>query len=144
MKLKLVRKFQKAGFTEGKLYINDGFECYTVEDTDRKLENGGVKIQNQTAIPRGTYKVTISMSNRFKRFLIEILDVPQFSGIRIHSGNSSKDTEGCIIVGSINARDDDDWVGGSRIAYDRLHNKVKKALSNKEEITLEVVTCGGR
>lgn len=139
MKLKLKRKFQKAGFSEGKLYINDGFECYTVEDTDRHLESGGVKVQNQTAIPRGTYKVTISMSNRFKKFLIEVLDVPQFTGIRIHSGNSSKDTEGCIIVGSINARDDDDWVGGSRIAYERLHARVKKALSNGEEVTLEVV-----
>jgi len=138
MKLKLVRKFHKGGFTEGKLYINDGFECYTVEDTDRNLHNGGIKVANVTAIPKGTYKITISMSNRFKRFLIEVLNVPQFTGVRIHAGNSSKDTEGCIIVGSINARDDDDWVGGSKIAYERLHAKVKKALSNKEEVTLEV------
>jgi len=78
------------------------------------------------------------MSNRFKKFLIEVLDVPQFTGVRIHSGNSSKDTEGCIIVGSINDRDDDDWVGGSKVAYERLHGKVKKALSAGEECTLEV------
>ena len=139
MNIKLVRKFQKAGFTEGKLYINNGFECYTVEDTDRRLETGGVKVQNQTAIPRGIYPITISMSTRFKKFLIEVLDVPQFKGIRIHSGNSSEDTDGCIIVGSINARDDDDWVGGSKIAYERLHSKVKKALSASELVTLEVV-----
>ena len=138
MKLKTKRKFQKGGFTEGKLYVNDGFECYTVEDTDRKLESGGVKIANLTAIPKGTYKVTISMSKRFGRFLIEVLDVPQFTGVRMHSGNSSKDTEGCIIVGSINNRDDDDWVGGSKIAYERLHAKVKKALSSGEEVWLEV------
>ena len=139
MKIKIVRKFQKAGFTEGKLYINNGFECYTVEDTDRRLEAGGVKVQNQTSIPKGIYPITISMSTRFRKFLIEVLDVPQFKGIRIHSGNSSEDTDGCIIVGSINARDDDDWVGGSHLAYERLHTKVKKALSNGEKITLEVV-----
>jgi hypothetical protein len=79
------------------------------------------------------------MSNRFKKFLIEVLEVEQFSGIRIHSGNSSKDTEGCIIVGSINNRDDDDWVGASKVAYERLHKKVKTALSNKEFVTLEIV-----
>ena len=139
MNIKLVRKFQKAGFTEGKLYINNGFECYTVEDTDRRLETGGIKVQNQTAIPKGIYPITISISTRFKKFLIEVLDVPQFKGIRIHSGNSSEDTDGCIIVGSINARDDDDWVGGSHLAYERLHTKVKKALSDGEKITLEVV-----
>jgi len=139
MKLKLVRKFHKGGFTEGKLYINDGFECYTVEDTDRNLQNGGIKVDGKTAIPKGKYKITISMSKRFNKFLIEVLDVPQFSGVRMHSGNSSKDTEGCIIVGSVNTRDDDDWVGGSVIAYDRLHAKVKKALSAGEECTLEVV-----
>ena len=139
MKLKLVRKFHKGGFTEGKLYINDGFECYTVEDTDRNLQNGGIKVDGVTAIPKGTYDITISMSTRFKKFMIEVLNVPQFKGVRIHSGNSSKDTEGCIIVGSINNRDDDDWVGGSAIALERLFGKVKKALSAGEQVTLEVV-----
>lgn len=138
MKIKLKRKFIKQGFTEGKLFINDGFECFTVEDTDRSLESGGIKVQNQTAIPKGIYPVTISMSNRFKKMLIEVRDVPQFKGIRIHSGNSSKDTEGCIIVGAINNRDDDDWVGGSKVAYERLHKKVKDALSAGEEVTIEI------
>ncbi len=139
MELKLKRKKGTALFTEGKLFINNGFECYTVEDADRMLETGGTKIAGKTAIPKGIYPVTISMSNRFKKFLIEVKDVPQFKGIRIHSGNSSKDTEGCIIVGSSNTRDDDDWVGGSKIAYERLHKKVKDALSAGEQITLEVV-----
>lgn len=138
MELKLVRKHYGKEFTEGKLFINNGFECYTVEDTDRHLESGGEKIQNQTAIPKGIYNVTISMSNRFKKFLIEVQGVDGFKGIRIHSGNSSKDTEGCIIVGSVNNRDDDDWVGGSRIAYDKLHKRVKDALSRGEKVTLEV------
>lgn len=138
MELKLVRKRGTALFTEGKLFINNGFYCYTVEDADRMLEGKGTKIAGKTAIPKGKYKVTISMSNRFKKFLIEVLDVPQFKGIRIHSGNSSKDTEGCIIVGSTNTRDDDDWVGNSKLAYEGLHKKVKDALSAGETITLEV------
>ena len=139
MNIKLVRKFQREGFIDGKLYINNGFECYTVEYIDILLENSVVKVQNQTTIPKGIYPITISMSTRFKKFLIEVLNVPQFEGVRIHSGNSSEDTDGCIIVGSINARDDDDWVGGSHLAYERLHTKVKKALSDGEKITLEVV-----
>lgn len=139
MEIKLVRTKGTKGFTEGKLFINGVFECFTVEDEDRKLESGGTKIQNKTAIPKGIYNVIISMSNRFKKFLIEILNVNGFSGIRIHSGNSSKDTEGCIIVGSINNRDDDDWVGASKVAYEKLHKKVKEALSNGEKITMEVV-----
>jgi hypothetical protein len=141
MKLKLVRTYIGDGFTEGKLYVDGTFECYTVEDMDRKLENLGcsAKVQDSTCIPRGTYKVTISHSLRFKRHLISVMGVPCFTGIRIHSGNSSKDTEGCIIVGRTNTRDSDDWVSESRVAYEALHKKVKYALSSKEEVTLEVV-----
>ena len=139
MKMKLVRNKGTAGFTEGKLYINGEFECYTVEDADRGLETGGKKIQDKTAIPRGTYKVIMSMSNRFKKILPEVLNVPGFTGIRIHSGNSSKNTEGCIIVGSINARDDDDWVGGSKVAMSRLTPKIIDALAVKQVVTLEIV-----
>lgn len=138
MNIELKRIIGTKGFTEGRLYIDGVFECYTVEDEDRKLESGGTKLQNQTAIPKGRYGVTISMSNRFKKFLIEILNVEGFTGIRMHSGNSSKDTEGCIIVGSINDRNDDNWIGGSKIAYEKLHKKVKTALSNGEKVTLEV------
>ncbi|HEY5630496.1 MAG TPA: DUF5675 family protein [Nitrososphaeraceae archaeon] len=137
--MKLIRGKGNAKSVEGKLYIDGAFECYTVEDTDRKLEKGGVKIQDKTAIPKGKYNVTISMSNRFKKFLPLVEDVIGFSGVRIHSGNSSKDTDGCIIVGSINDRDDDDWVSGSRIAFDRLFPKIKQALSNKQKVTLEIV-----
>lgn len=139
MKLKLVRNAVKDGFVEGRLYIDGEFECYTVEDTDRKLETGGKKIQDKTAIPKGTYKVVMSRSTRFKKVLPEVLNVPGFNGIRIHAGNSSKDTEGCIIVGSVNTRDDDDWVGGSKVALGRLLPKLIDAEAVKEPITIEVV-----
>ena len=139
MEIKIVRNKGTAGFTEGKMYIDGVFECYTVEDADRGLESGGKKVQDKTAIPRGTYKVIMSMSNRFKKLLPEVLNVPGFTGIRIHSGNSSKDTEGCIIVGSINNRMDDDWVGASKVAMSRLLPKIIDALAVKQVVTLEIV-----
>ena len=134
MKLKLVRKLGTAEFTEGKLYIDDVFECFTVEDAVR-----AVKVQNATAIPAGTYEVTQSMSNRFQKILPEVLNVPNFTGVRIHAGNSSKDTEGCIIVGSINDKDDDDWVSGSVVAMSRLQPKIAKAVKARKTVTLEIV-----
>lgn len=139
MKIKMVREFEGRSFTEGSLFVDDKFQCFTVEDTDRDLESGGKKVQNETAIPRGIYPVSITMSTRFKKDLILISNVPGFSGIRIHSGNSSKDTEGCIIVGSVNIKDTDDWVSGSKVAYEALHARVKAALVAGQKVTLEVV-----
>lgn len=141
MELKLIRKFIGDSFTEGRIYVDGEFECFTVEDTDRKLEIVGcsAKVQNQTCVPRGKYELIIRFSNHFQKNLIAVTGVPCFDGVLIHSGNSSKDTEGCIIVGSINNRDDDDFVGASRIAYDRLHKKVKSALSMDEKVFLEIV-----
>ena len=138
MKIKLVRTTNGDDFTEGKLYVNDVQECYTVEDTDRFLEDGNEKVYGKTAIPRGDYEVIISYSNRFKKELIEILNVPQFTGIRIHAGNSSRDTEGCIIVGSTNKQDDDNWVGNSKTAYKDLHTKIKEAIDNGEQVTISI------
>ena len=140
MRLRLIRVTEGDDFTEGRLYINGRFECYTVEDRDRHLEDGSEdKVYGETAIPRGIYPVNITPSNRFKRDLIAVDGVPGFVGIRIHSGNSSEDTEGCIIVGSSNKSDDDNWVSNSRHAYIQLHEKVQAALSEKEKVTLEVI-----
>lgn len=138
MKLKLIRIFGTEGFTEGKLYIDDVFECYTVEDEDRHLEAGGVKIAGVTAIPKGTYEVVLSMSPRFKKVLPEVLNVPGFTGVRIHSGNSSKDSEGCILVGSSNDRNDDDWIGGSKVALSQLMAKLATVTSGTK-VYLDVV-----
>ncbi len=139
MKLKLVRESFGDTFTEGRLYINDEFECYTIEDTDRKLEEEGEKVYGKTAIPKGNYRVNISMSPRFKKPLIEILNVPQFTGVRIHTGNSSANTEGCIIVGKDNKIADDDWIGQSKLAYEPLHAKVQEALTAGDLVTIEIV-----
>ena len=138
MKLKLIRQFGTEGFSEGKLFIDDVFECYTVEDEDRHLEAGGTKIPAVTAIPKGSYEVVLSMSPRFKRILPEVLNVPGFTGVRIHSGNSSKDSEGCILVGSSNDRNDDDWIGGSRVALSQLMVKLATVTSGTK-VYLDVV-----
>ena len=140
MRLKLFRTTNGNDFTEGKLFVDDVQECYTVEDTDRLLELfPQEKVYGKTAISKGIYPITITYSNRFKKDLISINDVPDFTGVRIHSGNSSKDTEGCIIVGLVNTQDDDDWVGQSRLAYAKLHTKVKNALDKEEKVTIEIV-----
>lgn len=140
MHLKLLRSTSADTSTEGKIYDDGAFECYSLEDTDRFLEDEGtIKINRQSAIPRGKYSLIISFSNRFQKDLIEVLNVSRFTGIRIHSGNSSEDTEGCIIVGSTNKLDDDNWIGGSRIALKKLQRKVKEALDNGDEVTLEIV-----
>ena len=139
MEIKLIRESFGYTFTEGKLLIDNVFECYTVEDTDRKMEEDLTrKVNGKTAIPRGRYEVILSMSNRFKKILPEVLNVPGFAGIRIHSGNSSVDTEGCIILGSINDKVDDDWIGGSKIALTQFMAKLETAKENNEKVYIEI------
>lgn len=95
MIVKVVRTFKGPEYTIGKLYIDDNYFCDTLEDVVRS----GEKVYGQTAIPAGKYKVKKTYSPRFKKKLPEILNVPGFSGVRIHSGNTAKDTEGCLLLG---------------------------------------------
>ena len=88
-------------FTLGTFCFAGKFLGFTCEDKDRHLESGGTKIHGKTAIPRGYYRMTVSMSNRFKKLMPELLNVPGFSGIRIHAGNTHADTEGCPLLGAI-------------------------------------------
>jgi hypothetical protein len=96
MKLTLKRNFKGADYTIGKLYIDGHYFCDTLEDTVRP---NGKKIASKTAIPAGDYKVIKSYSPRFKKILPEILNVPNFTGVRIHAGNTAKDTDGCVLLG---------------------------------------------
>ena len=96
MKVTVKRTFKGSEYTIGKLYIDGAYFCDTLEDVVRPT---GVKIPGKTAIPAGTYKVKKTMSPRFKTILPEILNVPNFTGVRIHSGNTAKDTEGCLLLG---------------------------------------------
>lgn len=94
MNLKLVREIRTENSTIGKLYLDGKFFCYTLEDKERD-----VKIYGETAIPKGFYDVIINKSVRFKRELPLLLNVKGFDGVRIHRGNSKKDTLGCVLVG---------------------------------------------
>ena len=134
MQLKLNRIFKTNTFTIGELYINEKYVTDTLED---RVRPEGEKVYGKTAIPEGTYEVKLTHSPRFKRILPEILNVPNFSGIRIHTGNSSKDTEGCILVGTWDG-EKEDWVGNSRIAFDELMTLLEEATNNKEKVTITV------
>lgn len=134
MELTLNRIFLGSSATIGELLINDKHLCDTLED---RVRPEGEKVYGKTAIPEGTYEVKLTHSPRFKKILPEILNVPNFSGIRIHTGNSSKDTEGCILVGTWDG-EKEDWVGNSRIAFDELMSLLEEATNNKEKITITV------
>lgn len=106
MQITLYRKYPKPGYTIGQLFIDGQYFCDTCEDTDRGLDQMmdvpeilKRKIQNETAIPTGVYTVRFTYSPRFKRLMPQIENVKGFSGVRIHAGNTAKDTEGCVLLG---------------------------------------------
>ena len=116
-----VKRFEfKDTHTVGKMYVDGVYECYTLEDTVRN----GTKVIGKTAIPIGTYKLIIDASTRFKQDMPHILDVPDFTGVRIHAGNTSADTDGCILLGSTWAGKD--FIGNSKIAYKKFFDKLKE------------------
>lgn len=138
MKLTLIRKYKLPTYTIGKLYIDGEYFCDTLEDKDRGLtddmtvsEISNIKIKNKTAIPTGTYKITITYSNRFKKNMPLINDVKGFEGIRIHSGNTDKDTEGCVLVGF-------NKVKGNVINSRDTYNKLFSILSKSNNITITI------
>jgi hypothetical protein len=130
MQLTLNRKIFTDDSTIGELFIDGVFFCYTLEDKVRP-----VKIKNITAIPNGTYDVIINFSNRFQKYMPLLLNVSNYEGIRIHSGNKSADTEGCILVGGTKT---DNFIGNSRVTFSKLLTKLK-AVEKKEKIKITIV-----
>lgn len=150
MELRLDRIFRTNEYTIGELYVDGAYLCDTLEDPVRPLPEvcpntpKGIackckeKVYGDTAVPAGTYEVKLSYSNRFKRIMPEILNVPHFLGIRIHTGNSSaKDSSGCILVGTWDG-EKEDWVSDSKIAFNKLMSLLEEATNNKEKITITV------
>lgn len=120
--------------TLGKLYIDDVEHCYTLEDIVRP---DGEKVYGETAIPAGRYRVAITFSNRFQCDMPLLMEVPNFSGIRIHYGNEAKDTHGCILVGT-HVSPNGDAITESRAAYYRIFDKIRDAIDAGEEVYIEV------
>src|SRR5262249_1770948 len=138
MQLKVVRKEFTSRSTIGELYVDDTFECFTLEDVVRP-----VKIPGMTAIPERTYCVIVSFSARFQRLLPELQDVPNFTGVRIHPGNTDADTEGCILVGQTKATD---FIGKSPAALDVFFQKTQTAAQTGKvflEVTAEAAPTNG-
>lgn len=131
MKLELKRHTLTEKSTLGVLYLNGAHLCYTLEDVERQ----GAKVATKTAIPPGSYRVVIDLSARFHRLMPHILDVPGFTGIRIHSGNTAENTDGCILVGTTQSVD---FVGGSRKAFDQLFGILSTAALSADQIELTI------
>ena len=127
--LRLVREPSISRATLGVLFTDGAFQCFTCEDEVREIVGQSVstwKIPGRTAIPVGTYKVIVSMSQRFHRPLPLLLDVPGFDGIRIHPGNTAADTAGCVLPGLVRGSAS---VGGSRQAFDALFARIQASLA---------------
>jgi hypothetical protein len=124
VQLQLVRKVFSDNSTIGELSVEGEFECFTLEDVVREK-----KIKGETAIPAGTYEIAVTFSNKFKKLLPLLMNVPNFEGVRIHSGNKPEDTEGCILVGQTKA---EDFVGNSRAAFAPLFQKIQNVITNQK------------
>ena len=151
MELILERIAKRKTYTIGRLYIRrqvmdeyltgtaDDYFCDTLEPTWRDYEHGAYKVKGRSAIPEGRYAVVISYSPKFKQWLPILLGGPEFNrkwqGIRIHAGNTAKDTEGCILVGK---NREVGKVLDSRIWVHRLKQKIVEAKDRGEAVWLTI------
>jgi hypothetical protein len=133
MELYLTRVERTDKSTIGNLTDAKGVHiAFILEDKDRGLHSGmslseiaGIKVHGKTAIPTGRYRIVKTMSNRFKRMLPLLENVPGYAGIRIHAGNKAEDTEGCLLPGRIKSLD---FVGESRPAFTEVDAWIDSAL----------------
>lgn len=140
MKLKLERYQPHDVATLGTLSVDGKLFCWSLEDRVREIDGEPVdqwKVPGKTAIPRGTYEVQITFSNRFKRDLPLLVNVPGFSGIRIHPGNTSENTEGCILVGG--KPTGENFIPNSRATFEKLFSLMQDADDNGNPISIEVI-----
>lgn len=140
MRLTLIRIANRPTYCIGKLYIDGVYFADTLEDTDRGLKDEmseeeikELKVYGETAIPSGIYPVTITYSNKFKKNLPLINNVKGYSGIRIHSGNTAKDTFGCILVGK---NKEVGKVLQSRVTFNALYSILARS---KEKIIIDIM-----
>lgn len=147
--LRLVREPSDFGKTFGSLWVNDVWQCFTLEDVIREPREQGIivdrvawveswKVHGQTAIPAGRYVVKLTFSNRFQRITPEIIGVPGYLGIRFHPGNKAEDTDGCVLPGE---RRGEKTVLNSKVAYDQL---MLRLTGNPNDIVIDIENPPGR
>ena len=137
-----VQRFLKSDdFTIGKLFVNDVFECYVLEDEKRD-----VKVMHETRIPSGKYEIKLRTfgghHEKYKKFpfhkgMLWLQDVPKFKDILIHIGNDDDDTSGCLLVGKT-ADLLKGTIGQSTVAYASFCPKVEKELSAGNKVFIEI------
>lgn len=143
MRVVIKRTIFGDNYTQGVMLIDDRQTAIqTLEDAMREIPGEPVeswKVQDETAIPVGTYMLVLDYSPHFKCILPHLLDVPGFEGIRIHAGNTVEDSSGCPLVGySVIGPGQ---IGASRIALADLMEELEAAGSGGEDITCEVVNA---
>ena len=141
MELILKRIARKEDYTIGHLMVDGKFFAHTLEDTDRGLTQKmslstllQKKIHSKTAIPTGRYQIVWTYSNHFGKSMPLLMNVPGYAGVRIHSGNSAKDTEGCILVGK---NDKIGWISQSREYISKLY-PIIEAACKKEKVYITI------
>lgn len=142
MELLLERKYLKSNYTIGNLYLNGKFYCNILEDTVRDINKDGTfncgefKISGHTAIPYGEYEIKVTYSPKFKRELPLLLNVKHFEGIRIHRGNTEKDSSGCLLPGENTKRG---MVLNSTKYEIELTKLIKDCNNRKEKVTIKII-----
>nr|DAM70788.1 MAG TPA: hypothetical protein [Caudoviricetes sp.] len=143
MEIQVNRIARKDGYTIGRMSLYNEYFCDTLEDTDRGLnatmsvnEILSKKRKGITAIPTGKYDVILTFSPRFKRVLPLLLSVKGYEGVRLHAGNTNKDTEGCLLVGENKVKGQ---VLNSRATLERLMSVLLECEKRKEKISITIV-----
>ena len=132
MKLTLTRIAKRADYTIGRLEDENGVKiCDTLEPTWRDFKGGELKVPRKSAVPEGTYPVVVTKSKKFGKYLPLLVGVPGFEGVRIHSGNTVNDTEGCILVGQ-------NLIKGKVLLSRLTLEKLMRLIENEKRIFLTI------
>ena len=148
MEIRIDRAWKKRDYTISRVFVDgqrfgDGRNwCNALEDTDRGLTSDmsvdevlAVKVKGQTAIPAGRYQIEMTYSPKFKKDMPHVCGVKGFTGVRLHPGNSNKDTEGCILFG---VNDKVGWISNSTYWTGLLISKISDALKKGEKVYITI------
>jgi hypothetical protein len=148
MNLKVIRYSSQSDSTLGVFYIDNKFQCYTLEDEFRDI-----KLKHETRIPDGTYRIGLrtegGFHNRYKNHrkpqikdmhkgMLQVQDVPNFEYILIHCGNTDDDTSGCLLLGNSanNNKVVNGFIGDSVSAYVSAYKKIIEAIDKGEPVSI--------